>query len=155
MGALQILKNCNPLQMVRSQEALAAGTACTDSQLAQTTLLCPALTLLQPGLTAPQAFLFFESAAHNYLSISTCIMVVVPIVYLFSQQAPLVGLQPRDAEAPPLLRLLSPLLAHQMRSAWRALCKHSHAAWLPARRCARACGSLPPSSGHGGWPTER
>jgi hypothetical protein len=45
--------------------------------------------LQKPGLTLPQAFLFFEAAAQHFLCIPTIYMAVVPIIFLFTQYAPL------------------------------------------------------------------
>ncbi|KAK9789026.1 hypothetical protein WJX73_003117 [Symbiochloris irregularis] len=47
--------------------------------------------LLLSGLTAPQALLFFESAACYLLSAGTIIMACLPIVYIFSEYSPLVA----------------------------------------------------------------
>lgn len=42
-----------------------------------------------PGLTTVQSFLFFESAAHHMLAISTIFMVFVPIPFMFTGFSPL------------------------------------------------------------------
>lgn len=46
--------------------------------------------LKKPGLTPVQRFLFFESASHYFLSISTLIMCIAPIIYVFTEYSPLV-----------------------------------------------------------------
>ncbi|KAI8106252.1 hypothetical protein M9435_000798 [Picochlorum sp. BPE23] len=43
-----------------------------------------------PGLTLAQRFLFFESCSHYFLSFSTLIMCIAPLVYVFSEYSPLV-----------------------------------------------------------------
>jgi cellulose synthase/poly-beta-1,6-N-acetylglucosamine synthase-like glycosyltransferase len=46
--------------------------------------------LYMPGLTTTQSILFFESSFHYFLSISTLVMCVAPLVYVFSEYSPLV-----------------------------------------------------------------
>lgn len=46
--------------------------------------------LQKPGLTPVQRFLFFESANHYFLSISTLVMCIPPIIYVFTEYSPLV-----------------------------------------------------------------
>lgn len=46
--------------------------------------------LQMPGLTPVQRFLFFESSSHYFLAISTLVMCLAPIVYVFTEYSPLV-----------------------------------------------------------------